>query len=299
MSDALPIAEEGWFVRASRHCFTRIKDRGCNPGLIVTKDGLVFIDTPQRASDAQAWLAAAREKGRPLLLVNTEHHLDHCAGNGFFNVPIIAHEGTKARFFDASPIWKSSAADVIDMFRRLDGEVPESLAHYTVTEPQITFAERLVLSVGEVEIRIVNLPGHVPNSTVVHVPAEGVVYMSDNLFCRELPWLHEADPLAWISALETVQSWGAEALVPGHGPVSSPVALETMRGFLLEFVHKINEAIERGESEQETVSRLDFLPRFVIPPHLAALAPKIQQAGISRTYRLLSGALAQRATNGE
>src|SRR5690606_21091220 len=113
----------------SRHCLTRIKDRGCNPGLIVTKEGLVFIDTPQRASDAQAWIAAAYERGRPLLLINTEHHLDHCAGNGFFEVPIIAHEGTKARFFEASPIWKSSATDVREMFRRLDGELPHYLAN--------------------------------------------------------------------------------------------------------------------------------------------------------------------------
>jgi cyclase len=287
VSEPVNCTEEGWFLRASRRCLTRVKDRGCNPGLIVTDDGVVFVDTPQRASDAQAWIQAAHDKGRPLLLINTEHHLDHCAGNGFFDVPILAHEGTKARFADSSPIWKTSAADVLDMFRRLDGDLADGLANYSVTEPQLTFRDRMVVCVGGVEVRIVNLPGHVPNSTVVHVPEDGVVFMSDNLFCRELPWLHEADPWAWIQALETVQSWDVETVVPGHGPVSDPSALETMRAFLLEFVDAISVAVKRGESEEEVTSHLDFLPRFVVPPHLAAMAPKIQQAGISRAYRLL------------
>jgi cyclase len=287
MNHAIPVVEDGWFLRASKHCLTRTKDRGCNPGVIVTDDGLVFIDTPQRATDAQAWLKAARERGRPLLLINTEHHLDHCAGNGFFDVPIIAQQGTKDRFFAPSPIWGSSVANVVDMFRRLDGEIAESLSDYAATAPQITFEKQLVMSVGNVEIRAVNLPGHLPNSTVVHIPDDGVVFMSDNLFCIEMPWLHEADPREWIKSIDVVKSWNPQTIVPGHGPVSTPAALDVMRSYLVDFVEGVRHEISAGRSEQEAQANLDFLPRFVIPPHLAGLATKVQQAGIARTYGLL------------
>jgi cyclase len=284
----LDVPREGLFQRAGPHCLTRTEDRGCNPGLVATPDGVVFVDTPQRPSDAKAWLEAARRYGPPLLLVNTEHHMDHCAGNGFFDVPIVAHEGTKSRFFDPSPIWGSSTREVGEMFRRIDPDAAESLDGYVITPPQVTFADDLALRVGEVEIRLVNLPGHLPNSTVVHIPQDGVVFMSDNLFVGEMPWLHEADPRAWIRALDTVKGWAPRAVVPGHGPVSTPAALDTMRAFLVDVVEQVEDAIAQGQSADETAKRLNFLDRFVVLPHLAALASTIQHAGIVRTHHLLS-----------
>jgi len=47
-------------------------------------------------------------------------------------------------------------------------------------------------------------------------------------------------------------------------------------------------AEKEGWSVKETAQRLNFLDRFVIPPHLTALAPKIQEVGLERVYRLLS-----------
>ena len=62
-----------------------------------------------------------------------------------------------------------------------------------------------------------------------------------------------------------------------------------MRDFLVEFIGSIETAISRGQSAEETAREVDFIPRFKVPAHLSALAPKIQEAGILRTYRLLTG----------
>jgi cyclase len=287
MSGLRQLTEEGLFLRLGPHCLTRISDRGCNPGLVVTKEGAVFIDSPQRPSDALAWIEAAAALGLPLVLVNTEHHLDHVAGNSFFDVPIIGHVGTRQRFHDVSPIWGTSVEDVPAMFARIDPVGASKIGPYRVRPPQITFDDRLVLDFG-VEIVLINLPGHVPNSTVVHIPADGVVFMSDNLFCDALPWLHEADPLRWIEALREVRSWNAEVIVPGHGPVCGPDALETFEAFLADVVSAVGAAIDRGWSAAETAERLDFLDRWPIPGHLEAMAPVIQKAGLQQTHAVLT-----------
>ena len=76
--------------------------RGCNVGFIVTKEGVVMIDTPQAPTDAILWNNEISEKGKVRFLINTEPHNDHISGNCFFEGIIIAHEGTRERLLAAS-----------------------------------------------------------------------------------------------------------------------------------------------------------------------------------------------------
>jgi cyclase len=280
--------EEGLFLRVSPHCLTRTRDRGCNPGLVTTSDGVVFIDSPQLPSDAIAWIDAASQLGQQLILINTEHHIDHSVGNHFFDIPIIGQEGTRARFYDFFPIWGSSIKDAMQMFQKLDPEGAAKVREYKIKPPQITFKDQIKLYYGGLEIWAVNTPGHLPNSTVVYIPEDGVVFMSDTLVVEQLPWLHEADVLAWLDSLKRVRSWQPRIVVPGHGPVAVPAVLDSMYAFLSEVVEKVSKAINNGWSLEETTQRLDFLDRFTVLPHLKELAPKIQKMGLERAYKLLS-----------
>jgi cyclase len=52
--------------RVSPNVFAEIYFWGCNPGFVVTCDGVMMIDTPQQPIDAMRWREAISEHGKPL-----------------------------------------------------------------------------------------------------------------------------------------------------------------------------------------------------------------------------------------
>ena len=71
--------------------------RGSNHGLVTTSDGLVLIDGPHKPSDTLRLKADIERRGRLRYIINTEPHGDHWTSNAYFDVPVIAHEGVRAR----------------------------------------------------------------------------------------------------------------------------------------------------------------------------------------------------------
>ena len=67
---------------------------GITVGAIVTKAGIICIDTPTRPSDARAWREKlAKLATKPILyVINTDHHRDRVLGNQWFEAPVLAHE---------------------------------------------------------------------------------------------------------------------------------------------------------------------------------------------------------------
>ena len=73
--------------------YIETKIRGCNPGIVFTKEGAVFIDTAQWISTLLEMRKFAKEKGPIKYLINTEGHIDHIFGNHWFagEATVIGH----------------------------------------------------------------------------------------------------------------------------------------------------------------------------------------------------------------
>ena len=71
--------------------------KGANHGIVVTSDGIVLIDTPHKPSDALRLKGEIVRRGRLRYIINTEPHGDHWTGNAFFDAPVVAQEGVRAR----------------------------------------------------------------------------------------------------------------------------------------------------------------------------------------------------------
>ena len=54
------------------------------------------------------------------------------------------------------------------------------------------------LHVGDHTFRLVHMPGHTAYQAAVIVEEEGVVFTSDNIFCKVQTWLQEANPEDWL-----------------------------------------------------------------------------------------------------
>ena len=68
----------------TKNVYAFINYRGCNPGYVVTSDGVVVIDTPMLPTKAVEMREEALAKGPIRFLINTESHIDHNFGNHFF-----------------------------------------------------------------------------------------------------------------------------------------------------------------------------------------------------------------------
>jgi glyoxylase-like metal-dependent hydrolase (beta-lactamase superfamily II) len=88
--------------KVSKNVYAETNFQGCNPGFVVTSDGVVMIDTPQMPTDAVKWREKILQYGPVRYLINTEPHGDHFTGNYFFKGTVVAHEGTRQAILAAS-----------------------------------------------------------------------------------------------------------------------------------------------------------------------------------------------------
>src|ERR1700741_3537913 len=116
--------------------------RGANHGIVTTSDGIVLTDGPHKPSDAVRLRAEIERRGPLRYILNTEPHGDHWTSNAYFDAPVVAHEGVRAR---------------IPTFGPDEGRL---LENYRANAPVITFSNEMRLHVGNHTFRLVHMPGH-------------------------------------------------------------------------------------------------------------------------------------------
>src|SRR5262245_45661134 len=143
--------------RVSANVYAEIYFWGCNPGFLVTNDGVVMIDTPQQPIDAVRWRERLLEHGPVRYLVNTEPHIDHIAGNAYFpGVEVIGHTGLRERYEQAVPGMTSS--ERLETMKQSDPDSVWLLNHpsYPPNPPTRTFTDELTLTVGNHTVQIIH-----------------------------------------------------------------------------------------------------------------------------------------------
>ena len=141
--------------------------KGANHGFVTTSDGIVLIDTPHKPSDALRLKGEIGRRGRLRYIINTEPHGDHWTGNAFFDVPVVAQEGVRAR------ILGTDLAAHVARVASFGPEEPKLLENYQPNAPVITFQSEMCLHVGNHTFRMVHMPGHTPYQAAVIVDRRG------------------------------------------------------------------------------------------------------------------------------
>ena len=265
--------------------FVETEQRGSNHGLVTTSDGLVMIDGPHKPSDALRLKADIARRGPLRYILNTEPHGDHWTANAFFDVPVVAHEGVRSR------ILETDMTAHLARVATFGPDEPRLLEGYRANAPVITFQSEMTLHVGNHTFRMINMPGHTPYQAAVVVEEEGVVFTSDNVFCKVHTWLQEADPDLWSQALGSLRELRAETLVPGHGPVCDKRYLNEQDAFIREWVDYVRKAIERGMTKDQCVADLTALTdRYPMDVEQEGMAPRVMQMNVANLYDYVMGA---------
>jgi glyoxylase-like metal-dependent hydrolase (beta-lactamase superfamily II) len=277
----------------TRNVFCETGLRGSNHGWVTTAEGLVLIDGPYRPSDALRLRAEIERWGRLRYIINTEPHGDHWTANAFFDAPVIAHEGVRAR------ILGTDMAEHVARVASFGPDEPGLLEGYRPNVPVITFQSEMRLYLGDHTFRLVHMPGHTAYQAAVIVEEEGVVFASDNIFCRVQTWLQEADPELWLRALDTLRGLPAETLVPGHGPVCGKGYLDEQAAFIREWVDYVRGGIERGMTREECMANLTALTdRYPMDVGQDGWAPRVMRMNVAHLYDYLKGGGAAAAREG-
>jgi glyoxylase-like metal-dependent hydrolase (beta-lactamase superfamily II) len=269
----------------TEHVFVQTEQRGSNHGVVVTSDGLVLIDGPQKPSDTLRLRAQIQSWGPLRYILNTEPHGDHWTSNAYFDAPAIAHDGVRARIL-ATDMAKHTA-----WVGTCGPEESELLRGYQPNTPVITFQSELRLHVGNHTFRMVHMPGHTLYQAAVIIEEEGVVFTSDNIFCGVHTWLQEAYPEPWLQALDSLAALPQNILVPGHGPVCDKSYLTTQRGFIEEWVDYVRRGAGRGMTKREAIEQLtDLTDRYPMDVGQDGMAPRVMRLNVANLYDYVTGA---------
>ncbi len=254
-------------ISSNVHIETRQK--GANHGLVATSDGLVLIDTPHKPSDAVRLRSEIERRGKLRYIINTEPHGDHWTGNGFFDVPVIAHEGVRTRML---------AANMTEHLARVASfgpEEPQAVGKLSGQCAGDDLRKRNEIARRQSTFRMVAMPGHTPYQAAVIVEEEGVVFTSDNIFCKVQTWIQEGQPDDWLKSLDALGALREDTFVPGHGPVCDKNYLKEQSAFLEEWVAYVRGAVGRGMTKPECIANLTALTdRYPMDVEQDGMAPE-------------------------
>lgn len=137
---------------------------------------------------------------------------------------------------------------------------------------------------------MIHMPGHTPYPAVI-VEEEGVVFTSDNIFCKVQTWLQEANPDHWLTALDSLRGLREGTFVPGHGPVCDKKYLNEQGAFIQEWVAYVRGGIARGMNKDECLANLTALTdRYPMDVGQDGMAPHVMRLNIANLYDFLIGA---------
>ena len=265
--------------------FVETQVRGCNFGYVTTSDGIVMIDSPQKPSDALRLKAEIEKKGQLRYIINTEPHGDHWTGNAFFDAPVIAHEGVRARML---------GTDMEGHVARVGAygpDEPRLLEGYVANIPVVTFKNGMTLHVGGHTFQMSHMPGHTMSQAAIMIKEEGVVFTSDNIFHKVHTWLQEANPDLWLLALESLRRLDEEIFVPGHGAICGKGYLDEQGSFILEWKEYVKDGIDRGMTKDEAVANLTKMTdRYPMDVEQEGMATSVMRMNAANLYDYLTGA---------
>lgn len=249
----------------------------CNRGIIANGGDVLVVDSGISVAEATPLRSAVdglRTRGS-LTLFNTHPHLDHVFGNQLFaDQAIVAHYGVRENMIQAGE-------QTLAAMRQRNAQMAATIGEVTITPPTITFQDRLTLFVGEIEVQLIYFGiAHSPSDSVAWLPQSKTLYTGDLLFNDLVPATPPGANIAtWLQALTSLQQLGAEHVIPGHGPIQTPQALNTLQTWFETLRTLVSEAIARGWDRETIIAK--------IPAEIQGVAPRQNEERLPGTVGLV------------
>ncbi len=228
-----------------------------NAGLIVGPEGAIAVDalfTPPMTRAFQEQIR--RHTAKPVRqLINTHHHVDHTLGNEHFaEIDIIGHIRCRQEI--------ERVGVPRDRLNAMAPHFADDIAASGIRPPNLTFADRMTLFLGDRRIELMHLgTGHTVDDVLVYLPEEKLLFAGDVAFHYVTPLAFEGHISGWIRVLDAIERMDVETIVPGHGPVGDKSDMREMRDYLALVRREARRGFHEGAPQEEVVRRIK-LGRF-------------------------------------
>ena len=182
-----------------------------NMGLIVGETEAISIDTTSTERRNRSYIDAieALTSNPVKLVVNTHHHADHTHGNFMFpDAAIVAHSECRRVMVETGiPNYRSAFPDV-------------EWGELKFRAPDITISGLTTLHLDDLAIELAGLGyvAHTEGDLLVWIPSRRVLFTGDLIFNGGTPFALFGSIEGTLRALDVIENYEAEVIVPGHGP---------------------------------------------------------------------------------
>jgi len=171
-------------------------------------------------------------------------------------------QGPARHLSEDLPQSSSPPGDPLQGVRRqlstLDPEGIPLLPALSTRLPTLTLNDRLTLHLGHVTMEIVHRQAHTPNSLMVYLPEQKILFSGDIVCSGGLPAFQEALVLPWLKTLETVMDMDLQWVVPGHGDICTKEGVKRFRGQIEDLLRTVQKEMDRGISKDDIVDQIRF-----------------------------------------
>ena len=291
---------------------------------ILSNDGVLVFDSNGTPAASAAVLSEIRKRtDKPVrYVVNSHWHWDHWYGTetyqrAFPDVRVVAHEKTRAMMAGPAIAFNQPGLEVqlpaylknLEQRAATDGKLAPLLAedrffleqkkNAQLVLPNVTYADRLTITLGERQIEVLNFGRAVtPGDSLVYLPREKILLLGD-LIVNPVTFALSGYPTEWLRALERVDALDATTIVTGHGAPLTDKALlhatmEVFRTLLAEGKTSKANGLTADQAKEAIFPRLhDVMVRITgdDPARNAAFKQQLVDWYLHRVYEELDGPL--------
>lgn len=256
---------------------------------LVTPEGIIMSDPINR--EFSTWLKGEmqqRFKQQVRYVLYTHHDWDHASGGAVFSdtAQFIGHENMpealslpagnlalpeNVRKTDANGNGRiergEATGNLQTQFALTDANGDNALTGAEIARgplndvqpPTTTFSDRHTVKLGGKTVVMVHIgEAHAPDSSVLHFPAERVVFGADVLQARRFPQSVEPTIGAWIDAMRTIESLDFDIAATGHAMSGKKADVTALRQYFEELATGVAAGIAAGKSVKEIQSSLTW-----------------------------------------
>jgi glyoxylase-like metal-dependent hydrolase (beta-lactamase superfamily II) len=260
-----------------------------NAGLIDLGGQIIAFDTfitPRAAEDLRRFSVAQFGKP-PNIVINSHYHNDHIWGNQVFAEDALILSSSRTRelittkgqeefdwysatsaqrleelqgqYQNASRAEQENLKLWVAYFEGLVEELPRTTIHL----PQITFESRFEIHGEHQTAELITFEGgHTGSDSVLYLPENGILFMSDLLFVDCHPYIADGDPQKLLGAVDDLGKFDALDFVPGHGPVGTKADLDLMCEYVTHCVETAQGLVESGQVEEARINEIRPTEKF-------------------------------------
>jgi cyclase len=245
----LTFADKAKTIKVLKNVYTITSGDGIdsNTTFIITKEGVIVIDTRPTPAEARKVLAEIRKlTALPIVYtINTHYHGDHTFGNQVFknSKTIIAHKNVRNKLIE-------SGQKHLSLFKTFG--LPE-IDEVEITPPNIIYEKEMEIWLGEYRLQLLyHGKGHTDGDTIIYIDQLRTVITGDLVFNKKIPYTADSYIDDWIDSLKYIELLKNETVIPGHGPIGERTTIISMKHYLMNLKELVLAQLKDKKTLKET-----------------------------------------------